>query len=230
MRRVDSLVDFSKIRKLILQGGEPMKSEHYTKVLYKVPDISQVELQYNTNCSIMPSDELLSFWRKAKKVKVNLSIDGIDEHFDYLRWPLRWDQVKENIHKYVALSKEIPELHVHWTYVVTPFNIYYYDRYRAWAKQEFEEGSVLHRLAFQNPNPVQGTINMFCVPPSLKEELITKYKDSIDVPYNAKSIVDLVYPFNEELYVKFLTYVNGEDAKRKLNFREVFPEVEHHFK
>jgi hypothetical protein len=40
---------------------------------------------------------IIELWKKCKSVQINVSVDGIDEHFNYLRWPLQWSQVRDNI-------------------------------------------------------------------------------------------------------------------------------------
>jgi hypothetical protein len=61
-----------------------------------------------------------------------------------------------------------------------------------------------------------------CVPPGLREELQKKY------PQDSR-FLKLLDPFDAEKYNKFMKYISLHDNKRKLNWRNIFPEIQHHF-
>lgn len=92
-------LDFSNLRRLHFNGGEPLLSKDHLIVLEKVINSGAApmcQLSYNTNGSVIPSKEVLNLWRKFKLVKLQFSIDAIGSAFDYIRFPLKWDQLLDN--------------------------------------------------------------------------------------------------------------------------------------
>ena len=102
------------------------------------------------------------------------SIDGIGEHFNYLRWPLRWDQVEKNLVKYRDMLQN-KNFQMNSSFTGSPFNLYYIDTYEQWSREFFKGTSVDGNWFFKNPHPVVGPINLESVPEQLKEIIREKY-------------------------------------------------------
>lgn len=97
---------------LDLNGGEPSASKNYRNVLQNIPtNVKSVRI--NTNCStIIPEIDLLL--AKGIHVTVTVSLDGIDEYHDYVRWPIKWDKFVNNLMTYKTMG--IQDLNL-WTTV-----------------------------------------------------------------------------------------------------------------
>lgn len=221
---VQELVNFDTVKQIHFFGGEPFKTDTHCRVLELVTNPSEVNLVYVTNGSYIPNERTVELWDKFRHVNIAVSIDGTEEHFNYLRWPLQWDQLVDNLDWYCQ-HEFIVDVSVNTSFIATPFNMYYQDRYQQWAKKFF---STRRRINigdnwFNYPNPVQGVMNLESVPPELQQLIVDKYGPN-------DRITQLIQPFDSELYKKFIDYVNYHDTNRKLNFRQVFPEVETFFK
>jgi sulfatase maturation enzyme AslB (radical SAM superfamily) len=94
-------LDLSKIRFIHFNGGEPLLSKEHVKFLHAIENKAQVHLNYNTNGTILPDDELLSLWEQFQLVQLDFSIDDIEERFEYQRYPATWDQVTFNLRWYI---------------------------------------------------------------------------------------------------------------------------------
>lgn len=236
IKLITNTVAFDKIKKIAFLGGEPLKSNtHLTiiKEVKKVKELTDVNLTYITNGSIKPSNEVIDVWSTCNKVNVNVSMDGIGEHFNYLRWPLQWHQVINNI-RYM-LDLKLPNFSMSFSYAVTPFSIFYHNTYENWAREFFKENDNIVQRPFGNPFEAVGTINLQCIPPSLVEEIIVKYQNIDTFTKNGASLTkgqnisQLILPFDSDAYTTFMNYVTLHDTHRNLNWRKVFPEIEHHF-
>ena len=89
-------LDYSKLKRIYFNGGEPLLVDDHVKILThldSVGQLSNVEVQYNTNCTVIPSDDILKLWSKSKMVRLYLSIDAIDKEFEFIRYPASWTQV-----------------------------------------------------------------------------------------------------------------------------------------
>jgi sulfatase maturation enzyme AslB (radical SAM superfamily) len=97
-------LDLSTLKFVHFTGGEPLLSKEHIKFLAEVSNKSQVQLNYNTNGTILPNKRLLDLWSKFNLVKIDFSIDDIGERFEYQRFPASWDQVTQNLLWYVENS------------------------------------------------------------------------------------------------------------------------------
>ena len=94
-------IDLSKIKFIHFNGGEPLLSKEHVKLLHAIEHKDQVHLNYNTNGTILPSDELLDLWKQFRLVQLDFSIDDIGTRFEYQRFPAKWDQVTSNLQWYI---------------------------------------------------------------------------------------------------------------------------------
>lgn len=205
--------DFSNVSKITFLGGEPLKTNTHLEILSEITkhnDPKNIALTYTTNGSCAISDEILDIWKTFSRVMVSHSIDGIEEHFEYLRWPLNWNQFNNNLENLV--KKKSPNINIGFNIVISPFNIYYMDRYIEYTKG-YGEINLL---------PSIGKINNQSIPNSLKIKMMEKYKDNPE-------IVKYVFPFNISKYVTFMQYIDKHDKKRNTNWKDVFPEIVEYF-
>lgn len=94
-------LDLTKIKMVHFNGGEPLLSKEHSIFLESIPVKSQVQVNYNTNGTILPSPELLEIWAKFKLVLIDFSIDDLGDRFEYQRFPAKWDQVCLNLKWFV---------------------------------------------------------------------------------------------------------------------------------
>jgi organic radical activating enzyme len=105
-----STIDVSCLKSLYINGGEPFMSQDPLNLLEKVRqqgNISNLTFQSNTNGSVKPSDEIIDLWLQCKEVDIFVSIDAIEKQFEYVRHPLNWNTVVENIKFLSSIDKKI---------------------------------------------------------------------------------------------------------------------------
>lgn len=93
-------LDFSKLRLIHFQGGEPFMTDDHEGVLskaYNQGSLDKTTVSYNTNGSIFPNASTVELWKKTKQTKIYFSIDAVDEAYHYIRYPAYWQQVKSNM-------------------------------------------------------------------------------------------------------------------------------------
>lgn len=220
---VREITKFDKIRLVTFLGGEPLKSDFHLRIMEeinKVKNLNDLSLSYVTNGSMRPSPEVIKLWSQCKSVQINVSVDGIGEHFNYLRWPLQWHQVCDNIR--FILDQKLPNLKLASSYCITPFNIFYHDRYVAWATDFFKNDTNVIPF-FRSPFRSDGVINLNSIPDRLKYEILRKYTKS------DPNLIKVMEVYVETLAVSFLKYIREHDEKRNLNWKEIFPEVAPYF-
>jgi sulfatase maturation enzyme AslB (radical SAM superfamily) len=126
----------SNTSKIDFYGGEPLLNTTHLDLLEHVISSGrskQVELYYATNCSIPISGRMQRIWEQFKQVGFGISIDGIDTHAEYLRWPCKWNEVETNVKKLISIRDEgIINCYVMGSYTVSGLNVLEVDSMISW--------------------------------------------------------------------------------------------------
>lgn len=96
------------LEEIYLTGGEPFLSLEQVlllKEIIKRNKAKDIVLKYNTNLTLLP-DRLVEVWKYFKIVKINVSIDGIGELLNYIRYPAQWNEVQKNLEKILSLKSQ----------------------------------------------------------------------------------------------------------------------------
>lgn len=222
IKKLRRIISLDQARSVLFLGGEPLRNDHHMTLLKDVAHPELMVLNYTTNGSCRPDPELLEFWKQFKKVTITFSIDGVGEHFDYLRWPLQWHQVESNI-RYLFEYNQANVTIVRASYTTTPLSLYYHDRYQA-AFEQFAEsvGHVDRRVNpwFERPWQPRGKTPMAlsAVPPALAELIRERYGPD-------HSITKLLEPFDPAKHEEFKRYIAWHDSHRNTSWQETFPEM-----
>ncbi len=87
------------VKKINIVGGEPLLIDQHYLFLEKMvkSDFSKkVELEYNTNLTILPQ-KALELWSQFKNVRIGVSLDGFGTNNSYIRHPSKWDLIVKNL-------------------------------------------------------------------------------------------------------------------------------------
>lgn len=93
-------INLDNIKWIHFTGGEPLLEKSHYEVLKSIKNKDQVVINYNTNATVLPDEELIDLWKHFKNVILDFSIDDIGERFEYQRFPARWDAVVKNMFWY----------------------------------------------------------------------------------------------------------------------------------
>jgi MoaA/NifB/PqqE/SkfB family radical SAM enzyme len=118
-------IDWKEITQLSFVGGEPLLEKKNFQILQHLID------QHNTDCfisivtngSIELSAGQLNILSKFSKLNICLSIDGVANSFEYMRWPLQWDILAKNLNTFKQQAQ-----HVSVSCMISNLNIMYFDR------------------------------------------------------------------------------------------------------
>ena len=124
--RVDNFNVFKKLphERMIefdVNGGEPTASKNYKKILRALPKNVKI-VRMNTNGSRM-IPELEDLLKRKIMVIVTLSLDGIGNVHDYVRWPIRWKNYEKTVLAYQELQKKYKLLQLDFWTTVSCLNI-----------------------------------------------------------------------------------------------------------
>lgn len=100
---------FKDARRVNITGGEPFIIPEVTNIIAKLlPKKDTVNLSFNTNLTKV-SDKLINLLREFKHLSIVISLEGVEEMNDYLRYPSEWGQLLENFTK---VKTQLPNAHV----------------------------------------------------------------------------------------------------------------------
>ena len=135
---------------LDINGGEPSHSKNYKHILANLPkNIKSVRL--NTNCSTV-LEELIPLTERGIQVTVTVSLDGIGEVHDFVRYPIKWDKFYNNLMTYKSMPIKLNT----WT-TISVLNIDDLDNILAFVKEHDLDHSYAYlkepiELAVENKN------------------------------------------------------------------------------
>lgn len=105
-----------RVIEIDINGGEPSVSVNYNDLLNNLPDNVKI-IRINTNGCVKIS-QVEHLLKQGIAVIVTVSFDGIGAVHDYIRYPVKWNKFKENLHYYNELTKRHKKLKLDtWTTV-----------------------------------------------------------------------------------------------------------------
>ena len=109
---------------LNVTGGEPLINNDfldYCKYLTEQGYSKNIRLAFHTNLTVMPS-KFVDTWKDFKWVNAKLSIDAIEEDYEYIRYPGKWNIVSQNIKDLISITDDMPHVSVEVHTVFSSFN------------------------------------------------------------------------------------------------------------
>ena len=204
--------------KLEILGGESFLDRNHVSLLQRLIDLDNTNLQliYTTNCQQLPNTELLSCLEKFSKIQVNLSIDGIDKVFEYVRYPGTWDKALKT---YEQLKTFPWHLTVYTT--LSNMNVYYYDELLEWILQNFSVADFNYQI-LQAPKEMA----VHVMPQKLKDKINNKFtKHKFKTFLNPIMTAVNKHLDNPELLNKFKETIGKQDTFRKQDPKNFVPEI-----
>jgi hypothetical protein len=143
-----------------------------------------------------------------------MSIDGIGDKFEYLRWPAQWDLCYKNIKQYQTQIDNCKNMQLSISHTISIFNVLYLNEFFIWCFKE------------KLPEPYLGMVespkhyNIRNLPKATKE-LIQKRLVS-------KKFSSVINFMNQDTTIQidqFISWTNELDLLRNQDFAVIFPEL-----
>jgi len=215
--KIVKTVSLDKVKYIKFFGGEPLFTDTHLRFLEHVSNPGQVTLHYTTNGSIYPNDETLAMWRNFKTVIFAASIDGIEQQFDYVRWPLPWHKVSDNLLR-IKHNPDIWNVMFRIEFTVNFLNAYYFDRVETWVSENLDTNSSGDKTEI-NLHPCGGIWDLNKMSPGIRHLILTKYPSTHVIH---KMISNL--PQTLTLY-EWRDFVTTWDSRRNNSWKTAFPDL-----
>ena len=215
---------FRHVQYVDIYGAEPMMIDRLFDILNNSINSGLAKdqvLHFNTNATIW-DDSKISTLSQFKQIYIDLSIDGLYKHYDYLRYGKTWEEVKPNLDKYYQFQKSYPHHCVSICVTVSITNMFYLDEIWDYFARD---GWLVHFNLAHLPNHV----NLKCIPKHAKETIKNKLLSSNDKNFIEKvsSIISYMMDDQEwpsQHWKEFVRVTQELDIRRNQDFAEFFPE------
>ena len=205
---------------LEITGGEPFLIKKHFDFLQKCVEKGQankITVHYNTNGTVKITDRMINIWKNFAKVSIMFSIDGINEKFEYLRFPGQWTDVVANIQS-LMVHKDI---FFHICCTVSIFNVLYLnDLYKLLDRYKLSENRLYFNMVFE---PSYLCIKNFPLP--VKQ----KIKDYLYLQNPTEKITEVInfmlLENKNNLLHRFLYLTEKLDTIRNQSWENTFPEL-----
>lgn len=168
-------LDLTTLKFVHFNGGEPLLSKEHVLFLEAIPNKQNVHLVYNTNGTVRASQELRSLWEQFSLVKLDFSIDDINERFEYQRYPANWAEVTSNLQWYIENSPVNCMFAVNTT--VSVLNVSNVDNLNSWLDANF----YINRISDPIERRTQKAHGLFALETEkIKSRYIVEFLDRCD--------------------------------------------------
>ena len=223
-------------------GGEPLINKSFYELIdffIESKHAPNLDLRINTNLTKI-NLELLNKFTTFKNVNIDFSIDGIEDTYEYVRYPMRWSVINKKINILEEFIKHNKNINVYANFTVQIYNlIHMLDAIDFFLDRNFTP--VLHPVT--NPQ----YLNIKNIPEALKVKVVSMINDKVEflkVSYTnipgsrkkwlinkLKSLITLIKIDSEENSIRdFVKFTDILDEKRNQNFLELDPFIYNHFK
>jgi MoaA/NifB/PqqE/SkfB family radical SAM enzyme len=208
---------------LDIPGGEPFLSgiKEQKQLLQHYIDQNQakdITLHYTTNVTVFPDTEWWNIWKSFKEIDLQLSLDGIGEQYEYIRYPAVWSEVLPNIKKYIAAEKTLDNFRISVSHTVSAYNIYYLDKFVSWCHNMGLPRPWMGRV--HNPDYMRPTVWPELVRRKIVEQLSKSQHTEVNDWATLMSNED-----DSMLFETFKSRLHQHDQYRNLRFGSTFPEL-----
>jgi sulfatase maturation enzyme AslB (radical SAM superfamily) len=205
------VLDHSRLRAAAFHGGEPFLSSTNFELLEQILNHGNSDcfVSFVTNGSFNLTGQQKHILSKFKKVNFCFSIDGVGPAFEYLRYPLNWSKILDNI-KWARDH----EIDVSVSYTLSNLNLWYHAQTIAWFRQQ---GINFLTNLVNDPSHFQPS----ALPESIKD-LITARDPEIEKLLGQHTDQDA------QNYQKFLAEIQKQDRWKGISIRDYLPEFAEH--
>ena len=224
-------MDLQHLKTLSFRGGEPFLNSE-TATILKYADtlglLNNVDISITTNATYS-NKEIIDLLKKCKSVHINLSIDGIGELFNYIRYG---DAKFDSIEPTIAKLNEITN--VGMLVSCAPMN------YNAFNLLEIREWTTEISKKYNKVQPIPGFNNCVISPEYLslatlsndtRKQLIELYSTN-SIQDEFKYVINLLANdyLGDEIHTRWVEYTELMQTVRKNNIVSIVPQLEKELK
>lgn len=114
---INILDQSNNVESISLIGGEFFLAKSNLTIL-DFAITKNIPVRVVTNATVILPDHLTKL-QQLNSLELQISCDGINEHYEFMRYPARWDNFLSNTHKLIT---SLPKAKINFHFVVQPLN------------------------------------------------------------------------------------------------------------
>jgi organic radical activating enzyme len=205
----------SDIKRINITGGEPFMIPEVVVMLDRLMSVKNtVTLSFNTNLTLL-SDKLIQRLKEFSNLEICISLEGIGDMNNYLRYPSDWNVIARNINK---VKTQIPQAHISVNHTFQHGSAYSLPELAKFCKANHIS---LHMTLVQGDE----YLGLGSVPPKDIDRLSCWVQHTTDLNAEQTQFVTNIIQstrFDLDLYFKFKDYVMVLDSIRKTSWDQTF--------
>ena len=214
---------YDAVEEVYFAGGEPLISDHHYHILDKLLEKDlRPTIRYNTNLSTLTykGRDVIEYWKEFPQIKLFVSFDGIGKRGELIRNGFDSKRFIKNI---IRVQKELPNLLIHYNFVVYILNAYHFmDAHKFMVDNGLLRSS--ESIAFTLLKDPQ-YLRITTLDPESKKEVIEKIQNSKFKSQYDHILKYLLKEDNSSFIPQFKFMSDGLDAVRNENTLETLPEL-----
>ncbi len=177
------------LKTIHFSGGEPFiikEMWNFIDHLIISKRAQDISLKFNTNFTIF-TEEMLNKLNHFKHVNFIISLDGVGETFEYIRYPAKWTTIEKNL----AFLKSKAQAHfeVLFSPTIQVLNIHQLPRLMEYFKQDFEMNFDIDLNILSHPKPYSIGILPKPIKMEIKMMILSELKNMLNgLPFPEKSL------------------------------------------
>jgi sulfatase maturation enzyme AslB (radical SAM superfamily) len=219
-------LDLSGLRTINFKGGEPLLNSETVTILEYLDSqniLQNITIMLSSNGTYI-NEKIIELFKKCKSIKMWVSIDGIGELFNYIRYG---DAKFEDIEPTIAKLNEIPSISIGFSTAVMNYNVFNLLDIKKWIKQMSRK--------YDKVSDVSGFSNCVADPKYLSVRTLTKptrqklvkFYSQINV---AKEFDAVIQTLNSEyagddMHNQWIEYTELMETVRNNNIIDIVPQL-----
>jgi len=236
---IEGIMEFTDdLERINFAGGEPLLAKAHIPFLQSLIERGinkNIMLSYNTNASYL-TEEVMELWSKFRSVKLLLSIDGIGEQLEYIRYPIKWnemisklDLIENSTHDniYCTINLTLNALNVPYLKDIIDWKLK--SKYKKIHYNDPTKDYLFYMMPLVYPNH----LSIQVLPKDIKDKIVEdleNYENDLDEKFQKsfREIKDVTIKHmtdadRTDLLPQFVDYCEALDKTRGLDFRKSFP-------
>ena len=223
---VSEIVSYGKkIKSIDIVGGEPMLMKDHFYLLDKLIESGHsknIEINYTSNMTLMTVSKMKKYFDNFCSIKIQWSIDALEDRNHWLRYPTNWDQTVNNCNEVRDYLIRIGRGAINATITPSLFSIT--------TLKETYDWLLCNDYVFPNQVPLNTIDNPKFLSPQhlpqeLKEMIGAKISRLSKAHYN-----QLMSERDEDSFQMAVQYADKLDQMRGTNWKVTFPEIARYVK
>jgi MoaA/NifB/PqqE/SkfB family radical SAM enzyme len=213
--------DYSSIAEIMVLGGEPFLNLDHIQIIDQVVKqghSKNAELKYFTNGTVRLPHAIERQISHFKKVKFNLSIDAVDQQFEYIRTNGQWDSIQSNLNYLLELQKLHPNIILSVQITISVLNVLYLGELMQWL-DNFKFESIIQ---WPVSDPEEYTFNILT---EQQKAHVAQYLDSLSYDFSSIAAHVVNTPFNPDSLAKFHQETAWTEKYKKMALQDYLPRL-----